>query len=126
MTERGSDEALALWQAADRVVSSSLLYPEARSALERAARAERLAGRRLDSARALVERLWRDLDRIGLTEELARRAGELAETRALRAYEAVHLASASSVADADLVLVAGDGELITAANALGLPTARLA
>jgi hypothetical protein len=42
----------------------------------------------------------------------------------LRAYDAVHLASAVSVADAELVVVAADADLLAAARRLGLATAR--
>lgn len=121
--EQGSEGALAAWGAADRVLSSQLLYPEARSALGRAARSGRLGRDEVPAARALVERLWRDLDRLGLTESLARQAGELADERGLRGYDAVHLASALSVADPGTVVVAADGELLAAARALGLATA---
>lgn len=114
-----------LWEAAERVVSSLLLYPEARSAIGRAARAQRFGGGREIRARAHVERLWRDVDRIAVTGELARWAGELAERHALRAYDALHLASARAVADGGLVLVAADRDLISVAQTLGMATAQL-
>lgn len=124
--ERGSEEALAVWVGAERIASSLLLYPEARSALGRAARSRRLGPAELPAARALVARLWSDVDRIGLTEQLARWAGELDETHGLRADDAVHLASAVTVPGDDLVLVAADGDLLEAARAVALTTARLA
>lgn len=125
MPESGSGEAIALWEAAERVVSSPLLYPEARSALGRAARSQRLGRPEAARARALVERLWRDIDRVEVSEDVVREAGRLAETHALRAYDAVHLASARSVADDDLVLVAADRDLLAAARATALTTASL-
>lgn len=123
VSERGSEEALAVWGAADRVLSSQLLYLEARSALGRAARSGRLARDEVAAARALVERLWRDLDRLGVTESLARQAGELADEHGLCGYDAVHLASALAVAEPEAVVVAAGGELLAAARALGLATA---
>jgi predicted nucleic acid-binding protein len=72
-----------------------------------------------------VERLWRDVDRIAVSERLARHAGELADTQALRGYDAVHLASALAVADDDLTLVAADRDLLAAARALAITTAPL-
>jgi predicted nucleic acid-binding protein len=41
-----------------------------------------------------------------------------------RGYDAVHLAAALTVADDDLVVVTGDGELATAATDAGLALAR--
>lgn len=120
--EPGSDTAIALWEDADRVVSSLVLYPEARAALARAAREGRLGGARRPRSRRLVDRLWRNVDRIDLTERLAREAGDLAERHALRAYDAVHLASLASLHDRETVLVSADGALVEAARARGLPT----
>jgi predicted nucleic acid-binding protein len=70
-----------------------------------------------------LEALWAELDRVEATDGLVHLAGELAERQALRAYDAVHLASAVSVADAELVLVSADGDLLTAAQSLGIATA---
>lgn len=111
------------WRSAERVASSQLLYPEARAAVARAARAGRIPPRELPAARVLVERYWRDLYRIRVTEKLARRAGELAEEYRLRAYDAVHFASAASIPDADVVVVSADGALLEAAGAFGIATA---
>lgn len=55
-------------------------------------------------------------------DALVRRAGALAEQHALRGFDAVHLAAAQRVADETTVLVAGDRELLVAAQALGLAT----
>lgn len=100
-----------------------LLYAEARSALGRARRARRLRERAVSSRRRHLETLWAAIDRLEVTERLVRMAGELAERNGLRAADAVHLASAVSVADTELVLVAADGDLIAAARRLGLATA---
>jgi predicted nucleic acid-binding protein len=83
----------------------------------------RLGASRLLRAEQRVEALWAGLDRLDMTEELARRAGGFASSHGLRAYDAVHLASAVSVADDEFVLVAADGELLEAARAIGLVTA---
>lgn len=120
--EPGSTEAIAAWHDAERVVSSLLLYPEARAAIGRAARSHRLEDRALRVARSALDRLWRDVDRIAITERLAREAGKLAELHALRAYDAVHLASLQSVNDRETVLIAADGALLEAAHAHGFAT----
>ncbi len=122
--EVGSTDAAAVWGAADRTVSSRALYPEARSALGRAIRSRRVRRTNVLTARALIESLWNDLDRVELTGGVARRAGDLAEHYGLRAYDAVHLASFEHLGDPEAMLVSADEELIGAAQALGFTTIR--
>ncbi len=43
--------------------------------------------------------------------DITRHAGDLAEGHGLRAYDAVHLASADAIADENTLLVAADGDL---------------
>jgi hypothetical protein len=57
--------------------------------------------------------------------DLLRRAGDLAETHALRGYDAVHLASAAAIAHDRTVMVTADRHLRTAARDLGLAAANL-
>jgi predicted nucleic acid-binding protein len=59
----------------------------------------------------------------GVDETLAREAGALAEQHGLPGYAAVHLATAVSIADPELVVVTWDRDLATAARASGLPVA---
>ena len=114
-----------IWDTATRVSSVRLLYPEARAALAQAQRMGRLTRRQLRVAVTQLESLDRQLDHVEVTALLAARAGELAEEVAIRGYDAVHLAAAESIADQDLVVVAGDGALRSAAHRLGMATARL-
>lgn len=64
------------------------------------------------------------LDRLDVDDALVRRAGVLAERFGLRGYDAVHLAGAERLTDAEVVLVAGDGDLCEAAAELRLAVAR--
>ncbi len=123
--EPTSETANTLWQAADRVVSASLVYAEARAALAQAGRLERLDDAALEQAVTHLEFLYPQLDRITLGEPLVRRAGELAQQQALRGYDAIHLAAAESARDDDLVVAAGDGALCDAARDIGLHISRL-
>jgi uncharacterized protein len=118
--EPGTSEVAAVWSRADRLVSSQLLYPEARAAVARALTIGRLGRRRLPAVRRMLEELWARLDRVVVTEKLVRQAGDLAEEHGLRAYDAVHVASLQTVADPDVVLVASDGNLIAAAQSGGI------
>ncbi|MBA2610012.1 MAG: type II toxin-antitoxin system VapC family toxin [Actinobacteria bacterium] len=121
--EPGSETAGRLWIEADRLVSARLLYPEARSALASAERTRRITAADLRTAVLDLDKLLLQVEAVEVTHSLAHRAGELAQTHALRGYDAVHLAAAESIADADLVLVAGDADLLEAATTIGIATA---
>lgn len=126
IAETGSERARHLWNTAERVVSARLVYPEGRAALAQAHRLGRLTTRHL---RVAVEELGdrhSQLDLVEIDHELAWRAGELAERHGLRGYDSVHLAAAHTGRDSDLVVVAGDGALLRAAQSDGLATAGIA
>lgn len=114
--------ASRLWDEADRVVSSRLVYTEARAALAMARRMDRIDNDQLRIAVQDFESLHQQLDIVEITELLVRHAGSLAQELALRSYDAVHLASAQLVHDPDMVLATGDQHLLTAAQALGIAT----
>lgn len=124
--EPGSRRAAVLWDGADRVVSSRLVHVEARAAFAMAHRMGRLDD---DDLRRAVDDLGQLIDGVDIVEVTApivHRAGELAQTAALRAYDSVHLSCAEHLADADLVVVAGDRALLRAATGLGIAVAECA
>lgn len=123
IVEPGTPRATQLWDAADRVVSARLVYPEGRAALAQAHRLGRLTARQLRAAVGELEARYDQLDLVEVDDELARRAGELAEAHALRGYDAVHLAAADRLRQPDLVVVAGDVGLLAAAKAERIATA---
>ena len=123
--EPSSTVASRLWDEADRVVSSRLVYAEGRAALAMARRLDRIDERGLREAVEGFEGLHDQLDVIEVTEGIIREAGGLAEQLGLRGHDAVHLASARLVNDAETVLAAGDQSLLVAARAIGLATADL-
>lgn len=123
--EPSSKVASRLWDEADRVVSSCLVYAEGRAALAMAHRLHRIDELGLREAVDSFEGLHDQLDVIEVTERLVREAAGLAEQLSLSGYDAVHLASARLVADAEMVLAAGDQQLLVAARALRLATADL-
>ena len=95
--EGGTEETRTKLDAASMVATSRVAYPEARAALAR--RQREAAITRAALARA-VTALDRDLARfvvVELSAKVAKRAGELAERRALRGFDAIHLASALEV-----------------------------
>ena len=123
--EPSSAVASRLWDEADRVVSSRLVYAEGRAALAMARRMSRVDARQLRAAVRDFEALHDQLDIVEVTEGLVRGAGALAEQFALRGYDAFHLASARLVNDREMVLAAGDQSLLCAARAVGIATANL-
>jgi len=108
-----------LWDRADLLVSSQLVYPEARAALAAAARGRRIDEATEVSAVATLEDLYAQLRIIAIDEPLARHAGDLASEHALRGYDAVHLACALHLEGGDILLATWDAALNSAARATG-------
>lgn len=123
VAEAGSTRAMSLWDGADRVVSVRLLYPESRAALAQAYLLRRLTARQFREAVREFDSRFEQVDVVEIDDQLARRAGHLAEAHRLRGYDAVHLAAADRVRDAELVVVAGDGALLDAATSEGMTIA---
>ena len=74
-----------------------------RAALAAARRVRRLTARAHDRAVGELNALNAELVIVGVDEALAQRAGELADERALRGYDAVHLASALALGPGDTI-----------------------
>ncbi len=110
---------MELWDRADLLVSSQLVYAEARAALAAAARAGRIDESTHVTAVAALEDLYAQLRIIAIDEPLARQAGDLAGQHALRGYDAVHLACALNVEGDDVLLATWDNDLNSAARATG-------
>ncbi|HEV2086949.1 MAG TPA: type II toxin-antitoxin system VapC family toxin [Cryptosporangiaceae bacterium] len=123
VTEPGSVSCRRLWDDADAVVTTRLLYVEAAAALAQALRLRRLTGREHQSALRMFDQLWLEFDLVEVDEGLVNRAARLAHDRALGGYDAVHCASAEQIAAADLVVAGGDRKLLEACAQLGLATA---
>ncbi len=121
--EAGSDLVGELWDRASSVVSGQLAYPEARAAAAAAHRNGRLDATQLRAAVRAIDEIYGELTKVSVDAALAKAAGELAERRALRGYDAVHLASALSIDDPDVVLATWDRALADAAGQEGLAVA---
>jgi len=124
VAEPETPDAEVLWDEAAGLVTSRLTYPECRAALAAAARVERLTRSALRVAKVELERRWRQFVRVQVGERVARAAGDLAERHALRAYDAVHLASALEAGRGGaLLFVSFDQTLLGAARRSGLAVA---
>lgn len=105
------------------MVSARLVYPEGRAALAQAHSVGRLTARQLREAATEFDSRFEELDLLEIDDQLALRAGDLAEVHGLRGYDAVHLAAADRARDPDLVVVAGDRALLGAATSEGMAIA---
>ena len=83
---------------ADVIATSLLAYAETRSGLARKSRGGgEIGAAELKKCRQEFERDWVRLHRLPIDEALVRKAGNLCEEHALRAFDALHLASADSL-----------------------------
>jgi uncharacterized protein len=117
--EASSAACARLWEQADDVVSTQLLYVEAAAALAQAVRCGRITAAQETRALRIVDRLWCELNVVEPTEELIRRAAAVASAEALRGYDAVHCATAEDVNERDLVFASGDRRQLKTATNLG-------
>jgi predicted nucleic acid-binding protein len=123
VSERGSNEVVALTAAAEAVATSLVSRAEVAAALARAVRLGVLDhddGRR---AQRQFSREWPDLVRVPLTESLVSRAETLAWDHGLRGYDAVRLAAALTWQDSigqDVVVATFDRQLWETAPRAGL------
>lgn len=122
VAEDGSAACRRFWDDADDVVTCRITYVETAAALAAAHRAGRLRRRAHEHSLALLERVWAEVDVIGIDDVMARRAAVLAARCALRGYDAVHCAAAEHLTDPDLVAASGDARLLAAWSELGIAT----
>jgi predicted nucleic acid-binding protein len=121
--EPGTPTSSELWESADEVVTSRLLFVEAAAAVARARRLGRITARHHRHAVGSLADLWRDFRVVEIDDVVAGRAAELSERCALRGYDAVHCASAERIDAPDLVVASGDKEVLAACAELALATA---
>ncbi len=121
--EPGSDDVALLAGQATTIVSSIVAYAEARAAFGKLRRVKAITA---DGAAEAANRLDADWSRfvtVGVSEDLARRAGFLADRFALRGFDAIHLASFELVLERagvdDVHFSSADEALTKAAKKLG-------
>lgn len=122
LDESDSKNAGVLWSDAADAFASTVGYPELRGSISRALRGGRIAPDEYSTIRLELEQLWGSVVEIRLDGELPRIAGLLADRHGLRALDAIHLASALSIATPEdpPTLVTFDRQLAEAALAEGL------
>lgn len=98
VVEVGTDETREAAQHADVLATSPVAYAEARAALARIRVDRRLSNTDRDAARQALEKRWTDMAKVDMDPGVIARAGDVAERHALRALDALHVASAISLA----------------------------
>ncbi|MCL1870004.1 MAG: type II toxin-antitoxin system VapC family toxin [Promicromonosporaceae bacterium] len=122
VSEPGSALASALFNRADVAVTSRIADVEVRAALAAGARAGLLDAGAHAEAVAAWEELWPSLAVVEVGHKVAQDAAELVATSPvpLRADDAVHVASALTVAHPETVVAAWDERVAGAARARSL------
>jgi predicted nucleic acid-binding protein len=123
IAEKGADQAILLWQLASGIVASRLAWPEAVAALAAAHRGRRVSDEGYQSAAGELRRCFERCTMVSVADLLIDRAADLTVSYDLRAADAIHLATALAVMEADSVFVTWDRRLRLAAAQAGLVTA---
>jgi predicted nucleic acid-binding protein len=123
VAEDGAEQSRRLWDAASEVVISRLAWTEALAVLAAARRGQRLTDSRHAGAVRAMRRCVAACTIVSVADDLVDQAAELAARYELRAADAIQLATALAVLDADSVLVTWDKRLRQAGLQAGLVTA---
>jgi predicted nucleic acid-binding protein len=104
---------------AEAIATSLLAYAEARAAFARARREARVSPHAYRHIVAAFIDDWTRYVAVEVTDRIVKEAGDLAAARALRGYDALHLASALSLREqvsSEVMFLAFDRELMAAAK----------
>jgi hypothetical protein len=118
--EVGSEEMRSLWEEGLPTAGSAIGYSELCCALAAVVRSGRLPAAAADEVLDLADDIWKRVFTIAADKALARHAGALGVRHGLRALDAVHVATALTLAEAELTMVSWDRGLRRAATAEGL------
>jgi predicted nucleic acid-binding protein len=122
LDEGDAETVEALWTDTAEAFVSIVGYAELRGSISRALRGGRILPDAYPTVRLELEQMWESVVEIRLEGTLPHRAGALADRHGLGALDAIHLASALSIATATErpTLVTFDRGLAEAALAEGL------
>lgn len=113
---------LEILAAATTVVTARLAYVETRAAFARARRERRLSAPDVRSVSRALDQRWSQLAVVELDDTIAREAASLVDTHPLRSADAIHLASALSIAgdeQAAITFACWDARLWAEARTMG-------
>ena len=118
INEIGTDEVESYWDEGGDVASCQLLVVESTAALVRARQNDRISIATYNSSISLLDDLYQRLTIVNIDENLLADACVVTKTEKLRAYDAVHLASALKIGAT--IFASADIDLCHAANRQGL------
>jgi predicted nucleic acid-binding protein len=123
--EEGGEKLRAALAAADKVTSSRLTLIETRRVIRRAEREGRITAAQSADVLAVFSQAVSTWAILEITEEIARRAEDAFPSEAVRALDAIHLASALFLRQSfpDLVIVSSDERVSANAALLGFQPA---
>lgn len=126
--EEDSETARTTMSTASAIVTSVVSYAELCSALARKRREGGLNETAYRAALRSFQMDWNGIEKAEVSDELARRAGDLATRHALRGLDAIHLASAlwvsSGIRGGKLAFATADQRLARTARLEGLAAPR--
>lgn len=118
--EAGSDEMRSFWKEGVPTAGSAIGYSELCCALAAVVRSGGLPADVVDEVLDLADEIWNRVLTIAADDVLARLAGAIGAQHGLGALDAIHLATALTVSEAEPIVVSWDGGLRRAAAAEGL------
>lgn len=122
--EPGATQVRAAVRSAPAIATHLVAYAEVRSGFAKALRLRRITRPALLRYQRDLDTDWENLSVLQPDERLVRRAADLIDRFALRAYDGVHLAAAESLLAAlppdRVAFLSFDAELNSAAAALGM------
>ncbi len=123
IVEAGSDAVKAKVAEAEAVVVCRVAWAEAHAALSRRAREVPMDAPVIEQAKTLLARDWPRFVVLEVDQALMERAGDYADTFALRGYDSIQLASAfetGRIAQSTICFACFDDRLNKAARILGM------
>jgi predicted nucleic acid-binding protein len=123
IVETGSDELKAKVQEAEAVAVCRIAWAEAHAALSRRAREVAEDAPVIEQAKAALAADWPHLVVMEVDQALVERAGEYADTFALRGYDSIQLAAAfetGRISQSPILFACFDMRLNKAAKLLGM------
>lgn len=112
----------SIWEEADTIASTRLLFVEASAALARSLRSGRTEESSFRSRTAVLNSLWDQVRIMEFDQTLMEQAVVVARQFPLRGFDAVHCAAGSLVGDETAVMASADNALLRAWRDLGLST----
>lgn len=122
ISEPSSTRCARIWNEAQALVSTRLLYVETMAALSQGEMMGRLSAAQFRDRAAAWMDMWEQLEIREFDEDLMIQSALAAQRYGLRGYDSVHSAAAVSLAHPQLLAASGDRKLLASWREQGLAT----